>query len=80
MVEKIKLKETNVKDTDIILWKNIAKNPDNNSYSITISKKNLVFISVSAVNRKNLTFMVAKYDSIIEWVNFLMLPENSGGA
>lgn len=75
MVDKIKIKDTTIKGTEIVLWKNFTKTPSKVNYSITLSKKGMLFLSVSSINKKDLSFMVAKYDSLIEWVNFMMTNE-----
>lgn len=75
MEDKIKIKDTTIKGTEIVLWKNFTKNPSRVNYNITISKKGMLFLAISSINKKNLSFMVAKYDSVVEWINFMMTNE-----
>ncbi len=72
MEDKIKVLEKTIKDTEIILWKNFTKNPSRTNYNITVSKKGMMYLSVSSINKTDLSFTVAKYNSIIEWINFMI--------
>lgn len=78
MFERIKIREKTLKDTDIILWKNLNKNPDNLTYNITISKKGMMFLSVSCMNKRDLSAMSSKYDAIIEWIEYLIKNDMMG--
>ena len=72
MKDKMKIRETIIKDTEIVLWKNFSKRPEDNNYNITLSKKGILFLSVATINKKDLSYTVAKYNSILEWLNFMV--------
>lgn len=72
MNDKLKIRETIIKDTEIILWKNFNKNPENNNYNITIALKGVVYLTVSTINKKDLNAISSKYDSVISWLNYMV--------
>ena len=72
MKDKIKIRETIIKGTEIVLWKNFTKDPLKNNYNITVSKKDMMFISVSSINKRDLSYIISKYESILAWINFML--------
>ena len=69
-MDKIVVREKEVKGTRITLWKNINK--FDNSYNISISKKDMVYMSIVCQNKRSLPDAISKYDSILEWVDYLV--------
>lgn len=76
-LDKRAIRTTVIKDTEVTLWKNYNKKNNNDTYSITLSKKGMVYITVATINIRDLSYMIAKYDSVIEWCNY-MAGENIG--
>jgi hypothetical protein len=72
MKDKIKIRESTIQETDIILWKNFTKNPSKTNYNITISKKGVMFLAVSSIRKTDLSYMISKYESILEWVSSIV--------
>lgn len=68
MADRIAIREKEINDTKIVLWKNINKYEVNNSYSITISKKEVIFLSIMCQNKRSLSDASSKFDSIILWI------------
>jgi hypothetical protein len=68
MNDKIKIRESTIQETDIILWKNFTKDPSKINYNITISKKGVMFLAVSSIRKTDLSYMISKYESILEWI------------
>ena len=76
MNQRLVIKKETVKSTVITLWKNVAKDPRNTNYSITISNPQFTFISVSSIHKKDLTYMTLKYHSIAGLIKFLAEEES----
>jgi hypothetical protein len=72
MNDKIKIRESTIQETDIILWKNFTKDPSKINYNITISKKGVMFLAVSSIRKTDLSYMISKYESILEWVSSIV--------
>lgn len=78
-MDKVVIREKEIKGTKITLWKNINKYEENNSYNISISKRDMIYVSIMCQNRRSLPDAISKYESIIEWIDFMMNGEYLDG-